>query len=333
MLPIIVREVSLWGDSLLDTALELCVLAAVVDSNSELMQTVVKVLARNLEKFKEMPMKWCTLPYDAMLMIVKSNDISAPEVTLLDLLNKWTEAQPEVSVKRVQELYGHIRYCIVPYENLLSCVIIHKNLSAAFQMHRQLSVDQVKENLIQLTPRPLQEDVFQAYPMTPNLAIARQKGKWQFMDCNSSHSVGVIYAGKDECTFEIYIAVGSDSRASLVCELSSIYDVEEMRVASMKNTQSMIYEPPEDAEPRPPLFHTASCALDNHRHLRVILNPRGVQVTLAASSSSVGVFGNKKVCLMKCSGEFPWLFGFGLDGAPVRSFTVRHPIYECYDSY
>ena len=135
-----------------------------------------------------------------MLMLVQSNDIAAPEVTLLDLLNKWTECQPKVPFKKVQDLYSHIRYGIIPYEMLLSCVT-HKNLFTMFQMHQCLS------------------------PMSSHVAVGRQKGKWQFMESVLSHPVGVIYTGKQECCFEINFRVQSGSYPSVECELTSIYNV------------------------------------------------------------------------------------------------------------
>ena len=318
VLPIIAHAISQWGCNRLDTVLKLCALAA---EEKELMQAVVKFIAVNLEKIKKTPLKLGSLPYDAMLMLVQSKNISAPEAVLLGLLNEWTEGQPEVSLKKLQELYSHIRYGIVPYESLLCCVT-HRNLRAVFQMHQQLSIDNVKENLIQLTPRPLQKDAFQVFPLAPDVAVTRQEGKWEFMNCRASPSVGVFYAGKQECSFEVDVRGEGESYPSLDCKLTSIYDVEKPKVThgpAKSGTKSVAAE-------------KTVCSIGYCRHLFVSLTPRGAHV-IAESSESKEKSISKKHHLA-FSRRFPWLFEFGLSTVIVTSSrcvssfacTVRHPI-------
>ena len=315
VLPIIVREVSQWGDSLIDTALELCILAP---EEKELMEAVVKLIALSLSKIQKIPLRWHNLPFDAMLMLVQSNDISAPEEKLHTVLNSWTAAQPEVPLQKVLELYGHIRYGIIPYEKLLSRVT-HKNFITVFKMHQCLSVDQVKENLIQLTPRPFQEDVFQVYPMARDQAVARQRGKWQFLDCSSSHSVGVIYAGKQECTFEVDIRIETRSyNPTVFCKLTSVYHVEKPKV--VPGAMSIGWKPVVGEQTL-----TASTSNDCH-HLVVTLNPRGAHVVVQGSENAKGERASKRHRLM-CSEDFPWLFEFRPSTVGVTlSFIVHHPI-------
>ena len=317
VLPIVAHEVSQWGDSLLDIALELCVVAP---EEKELVEAVVKLIAVNLEKIQKMLLKWSNLSYNAMLMLVQSNDIAAPEVTLLDLLNKWTEFQPEVPLKKVQDLYSHIRYGIIPYEMLLSCVT-HKNLFTVFQMHQCLSIDQVKENLIQLMPRPLQKDVFQVYPMSSRVAVARQKGKWQFTECVSSRPVGVIYTGKQECCFKINFRVQSGFYPSVACELTSICNVaiEDQKV----NQGTGLVKKWSPTLPMLPLNSISGCHL-----LVVTLSPRGAHIMAQGREIGKCAYASEEQRL-KCSGDFPWLFAFNctsVDEAAALSVSVRHPI-------
>ena len=314
VLPVIAHEISQWGESLLDIALELCVVAP---EEKELVEAVVKLIAVNLEKIQKMPLKWSNLSYSAMLMLVQSNDIAAAEVTLLDLLNKWTECQPKVPFKKVQDLYSHIRYGIIPYEMLLSCVT-HKNLFTMFQMHQCLTIDQVKENLIQLTPRPLQNDVFQVYPMSSHVAVGRQKGKWQFMECVLSRPVGVIYTGKQECCFEINFRVQSGSYPSVAFELTSIYNVaNEDQKANQGAGLRKKYSPP--------IFPTtiSGCHL-----LLVTLSPRGAYIMAQGREIESYCYASEKRHL-KCSGDFPWLFTLNCTSvgmAAALSISVRHPV-------
>ena len=319
VLPILVHAVSGWDDSRLATALELCAIAA---DEKDVMQAVVKLIALNLEKIKvkvkEMPLKWCDVPYDAMLMLVQSDDISAPEVTLLDLLNKWTEGQTEILLAKVQKLYSHIRYGIVPYENLLSCVT-HKNLSAVYQMHQKLSMDNLKENIVQLTPRSHQKDVFQVYPMTSSVAVARQKGNWEFINCSTSPSVGVFYTGRQECTFEVDIRTDSKSQhsVSLVLELASVYGMNEQRTITRVGGLGLGSTP----------FNQSVRTICDGRHLVVSLHREGAHVLVQAGatenahSNSMGVKPR-----LACSGDFPWLFMIGFNTGGHHAFTICHPI-------
>ena len=303
VLHVIIHEISKLDDTLLDIALELCIAAP---EEEELMEAVVKIFARNLEKVKEnVPLEWSSLPYNAMLMLVQSDDISAPEVTLLDLLNEWTEGQSEISLENVRDLYGHIRYGIVPYENFLSCVT-HNNLFTVFQMHQCMSIDQVKENVIQLTPRPLQKDVFQVYPMTSDLTVAREKGKWEFLRCKSSRPIGVIYTGQDECSFEIDFGVElTCSYPTIACELTSIYQEEKPKV----NLRGR--------------YAISSCHI-----LVVTLNSKGAHIMTQGREKSAKSGCVSEKLRLTCSGAFPWLFQFESTNADrgTLSITVRHPI-------
>ena len=349
VLPILVHAVSGWDDSRLATALELCAIAA---DEKDVIHAVVKFIALNLEKIKvkvkEMPLKWCSLQYDAMLMLVQSDDISAPEVTLLDLLNKWTEGQTEILLAKVQKLYSHIRYGIVPYENLLSCVT-HKNLSAVYQMHQRLSIDSVRENVTQLTPRPHQKDVFQVYPMTNDLVVTRRKGKWEFMDCTSSPSIGVFYTGRQEHTFELDVRANFWSHPSLFLELKSVCDVNEPIVAPhpvlggyLGGTPSRylgIWPHPVPggyigrvpgqgtghdlgmAPNQTPKHNSSVHIVDDSCHLVVTLHPGGANVVAQAGDNVPSVCKRMKHQLA-CSRDFPWLFVIGFNTKDERSVSI-----------
>ena len=349
VLPILVHAVSQWDDSRLATALELCAIAA---DEKDVMQAVVKFIALNLEKIKvkvkEMRLKWCGLPYDAMLMLVQSDDISALEVTLLDLLNKWTEGQTEILLAKVQKLYSHIRYGIVPYENLLSCVT-HKNLSAVCRMHQRLSIDSVRENVSQLTPRPHQKDVFQVYPMTNDLVVTRRKGKWEFMDCTSSPSIGVFYTGRQEHMFELDVTANCRSHPSLFLELKSVCDVNEPIVGlhsglggSLGRTSGLnmggatgfnlggatgfnlsgatgfnLGMVPNTAPKHNPSVHN----VDDSRHLVVTLRPGGASV-VARAGDNVHCECKRTNHQLTCSGAFPWLFVIGFNTRDEHSIAI-----------
>ena len=59
------------------------------------------------------------LPYDVIMEIAQSEEIRAPEVQLYHFLRMWAKPlQQKLTHEEVQELFGHVRYGIIPYNEL-----------------------------------------------------------------------------------------------------------------------------------------------------------------------------------------------------------------------
>ena len=178
VLAILAREVCQWGGHLLGTVVELCSLAEnVPERNNSVLNSAVQCIVCHLDLASAANV--AHLSYETMLKLVKSEAVRSTELVLLRTLNQWTDVHSDITLSQVKQLYSYIRFGTIPYKCLAECSVVgHDNLRSALQNHQQLSLDGVRSNLSQITPRRAQKEVFQLYPMDRGVGImAKKDGK------------------------------------------------------------------------------------------------------------------------------------------------------------
>ena len=316
VMSVLAHSIQVWDHRQLSTVVELCTLAGQVEAEeeqkeNESIQAAIKCIVQHLDKINEAFVDITGLSYQTMLMLVQCEHISVSEQDVLATLNRWIDANPEVSMGSAQELFSHIRYGTLPYSSLVQCRVGQSNLDIALGNHGELSIDSLRTNLSQITPRVGQREVFQVYPMIPELPMTAQEGRYKFCDILASPAVALVYSGRQELTFELAVQYTDNhvqfvQMASFVCELCSVTDDEEQNVDAVQLLVVGFGHP---------------MAL---KYGRVRVNENGAHLTFYSERWS----GFTESRTVPFSGPFPWLLAFGIDAIDVRySLTFTYPIF------
>ena len=309
VMSVFAHSIQVWDHRQLSTVVELCALAGEVEAEqeqkeNELIQAAVKYIAHHLDDIREMSVDIAGLSYQAMLMLVQCEHITVVEWHVLLILNQWMDAHQDISVEKAQEVYSHVRYGTLHYENLLDCQVFQANYDAALMNHRQMQICSLNDNILQITPREGQREVFQVFPMEPGMAIARQVGVQRFFHVSTPSAVGVVYSGRQECVFEADLNVHTCVTSSLVCELCSVTEEEEPLVMS-----EMLYDPVVDV---------------SYDKVFVTFYAFGARVVLQSGDEA-----HSKNMNMSFSGTFPWVLTFGVNVPGLTySFALTHYRYS-----
>ena len=227
---VLAQAISQWDDDMVDIVLELCALVGDLETEEdqrehEVIQAGSSYIVKHLALIKAESSDLNGLPYEAMLKVVQSEDITAPELDVFLLLKQWMEGQLDITLGEAQRLYSHIRYGMIPYE-FLSHGIIQENLDLTLQNHQQLSVTKMKNNLKLITPRLCQSEVLQVYPLVAGLSVSRKIGRWEFVNIlePTKYTVGVIFSGRQDLNFQLSLNMEVDRSSQLCVELSSVCD-------------------------------------------------------------------------------------------------------------
>ena len=234
-----------WDADMVDTVVELCALAGHLETEEdqeehELIQVGSTYIGKHLALIKTKPAGLSALSYEAMLKLVQCEDITVPELDVFLLLNQWMDGQLDITVRQAQQLYSHIRYGFIPYK-FLSLGTSQENLILTLQNHEQWSVDSIRDNLKQITPRLCQNEILQVYPLVAGLSVLRQIGKWEFVNVlePTYYTVGVIFSGRRELTFRLSLKtaeiVSRVNESHRICiELSSLCEESNAAKASAR---------------------------------------------------------------------------------------------------
>ena len=217
-----------WGADMVDTVLELCALVGILETEEdqrehEVIQAGSSYIVKHLALIKAKPTGLIGLPYEAMLKVVQSEDITVPELNVFLLLKQWMAGNLDITLRQAQQLYSHIRYGMIPYE-FLSLGTSQENLDLTLQNHKQLSVTKIKNNLKLITPRLCQSEVLQVYPLVAGLSVLRTIGRWEFVNIlePTKYTVGVIFSGRQELSFQLSLNMLADQNTRLCVELFSV---------------------------------------------------------------------------------------------------------------
>ena len=310
VLSILAQEVCQWDNHLLDTVVELCVLAGdFPERSNSLLNAAIQYIAHQLQKVS--PSDIARFSYEAMQVLVQSENITSKELVLLRTLTQWTNAQEDITLRQMKQLYSHIRFGTIPFEGLAECSVIgHDHLKSALQNHQQLMVDHVRSNLVQITPRSGQKEVFQVYPMAQGVrAVVQQNRQIEVANVSSAPAVGVIYCGKQEIRFQVDLR--TEAR-SMQCTLFSLHRHLTYRCSKESALQATLTQ-------RCPLEHTRGVWVNQvnttltYRQCTVVLDRTGAHVLLQSAGlpASPNVRATMEMSL-PCPDAFPWVLTFGV---------------------
>ena len=330
VIAVLAHEVCQWDSHLLETVVELCVRAQdmpVGDRSEGLLNAAVQQIARHLEAAS--PSDVVRLSYERIQMLVQSEDITGTECALVRILNHWTNEHTDITLQQVRQLYSHIRFGTIPFEKLVECSTIgHDNLKLALEDHQLLSLKHVTDNLLQITPRSGQKEIFPVYPLIQGLrAVAQPEGVIEVANICDSPAVGVVYYGKQEITFQVDLELKEASIHNRChCELRSLLNPNDYctgDLLSLQTTLAMKY-PNEHGRQSGRRWDTGSdnevIVTLNYLHWTVVLNPSGAHITLQSDLSKAD--GNPRASMtvdLHFTGPFPWLFAFGVRSQCIPS--------------
>ena len=319
---VLAHAISQWGTDMVDTVLELCSLAGHLETEEdqrghEVIQACSTYIAKHLALVKAKATSLNALPYEAMLKIVQSEDITVPELDLFLLLNQWIGGQSDITLRQAQQLYSHIRYGTIPYE-FLSLGTSQDNLILTLQNHQQLSVDKVKDSLKQITPRPCQSEFLQVYPLVPGLSVSRKIHRWEFAEvvAQTNYTVGVIFSGRHEFTFRLFLKRVTSKQSKLCVMLSSLCEG--------SNTS----KPTERINVFDDFQCTHGSTLQSFMNYSITLNSTGALLVRESHqyengcSYPKGEFACKSVDL-PFKGPSPWILRFGVPCNRPVSMTLH----------
>ena len=306
---ILAQHLCQWGDHLLGTVVKLCAIAGdFPEGNNDLLSAAVKHIARRLEKVD--PSDITHFSCKAMQILVQSEAVTSAECVLLRTLNQWTHLQMDITLRQVQQLYSHIRFGTIPFEDLTECSDIgHDYLKSALKNHQHLVVENVRNNLVQITPRLAQKEVFQVYPMAQGVrAVVQQNGKIKVSNVSCNPGFGIIYCGKQDIRFQLSLTTKASHLEcilfSLHNHLASICKVE----SALVNTLSQRCKRAHD---RTVLDNSVNTTLE-FRKCTVALHRTGAHIML----QSTGLPGLEACATIErtlsCTDDFPWVLTFGV---------------------
>ena len=327
LMSILAQHLCQWGNHLLGTVVELCTIAGdFPERNNDLLSAAVKYIARRLEKVD--PSAITHFSCKAMQILVQSEAVTSTECVLLRTLNQWTRLQMDITLRQVQQLYSHIRFGTIPFEDLTECSEIgHDYLKSALKNHQHLVVETVRSNLVQITPRLAQKEVFQVYPMAQGVrAVVQQSGQIYVSNVSCNPSFGIIYCGKQDIRFQLSLTTEA---SMLECTLFSLHN----HLASICKVESalvnILSQRCQRAHDRGIFDNSVSTTLE-FRKCTVVLNRTGAHIML----QSTGLPGNVEACAaiertLSCVDAFPWVLTFGVTDWRSQTtwahFTIQPP--------
>ena len=321
------QQVCQWGSSLLRTVVELCAVAGdLPEGSNELLSATVEYIARHVGELS--PSDFACLSYEAMKMLVQSEAITCAELVLLRTLNQWTNAQEDITLRQMKQLYSHIRFGTIPFEGLTECSVVgHDHLKLALKNHEQMVLDCVKSNLVQITPRLGQKEVFQVYPMARGVrAVVQPNRQIEVANVCSVPAFGVVYSGKQEIRFHLDLKTEADMDCSLNCSLYSLHcnHIGTPVSTQLKATLSQRCQ----LEHARGVRNTPMSITLDFLHCTVVLSRTGAHLLLQSQSLQTDDPCSASVEMdFSCTNAFPWVltFGVSLPWSSRTRFTIHPP--------
>ena len=303
-----------WDEYMVDTVLELCALVGVLETEEdqrehEVLQAGSSYIVKHLALIKAESSDLNGLPYEAMLKVVQSEDITVPELDLFLLLKQWMGGHLDITLRQAQQLYSHIRYGMIPYE-FLSLGTSQENLDLTLQNHQKLSVTKMRNNLKLITPRLCQSEVLQVYPLVEGLSVSRQIGRWEFVNVlePTNYTVGVIFSGRQELSFQLSLNMVGDPNSRLCVELSSL-----CKKSNTKNSAAQM--------------NVANSILNWRSEFLFLLKPTGAfLLRICSRSQSVRLDNDQCQCKsvdLPSRDPFPWILRIGVPCNKSVSMTLH----------
>ena len=329
VISVLVHEVRQWDYHLLDTVVELCILAEgrPERDNNSVLHTAIQYIARHLEQVN--PLDIARLSYETMMKLVQSEDITITELAFLRVMDQWMNAHSDITVKQMRELFSHIRFGTIPLQSLTECSAIgHDHLKSALETHQQLLVDRVRSNMVQVTPRLSQKEVFQVYPFSVGIRVDQQNEAINVQYLTNERSVGIVYCGKQDIKFDLEMEM-----ETFVCQLFSLRapDVKVqaekvLHLSTSHNTSYLFNSPRRNTLNGKGDFNVNGTL--RFKRCTVVLSHAGAHFTLKSTdqlSSDDDTLCVTRTMDLPFTGCFPWVLAFGMRGHNAQVFSIYPP--------
>ena len=174
-------------------------------------------IVNRLDGIKELQ-DFLLLPIDAVLEIVKSEDVSISEIDLFELLQKWVKRNNDrgdgVSTEQIMELYDYLRYGTMSKEDLLYKVAGERYKSSqafavALQQHQMFCSITIKSNFRHFLVRKAQAISFRP-PFFPLKKYSSPRSFEKILlrappipKSNLRNGVAVVYEGYQPVSYTI----------------------------------------------------------------------------------------------------------------------------------
>ena len=154
------------------------------------------------------------LSYNVMTWLAQSDKVNVSEIDLYRILIQWAEVNEDLSYKKMQNLFSHIRYDTIPHWLLTSEVaggICNRSKFAeALKHYEHLTVEALESEMESFRPRESQKIPLNVYPMSSGLGVVADSEKTTFYKVKNEDALGIIYFGKEYKSLDI--SIESDAR-------------------------------------------------------------------------------------------------------------------------
>ena len=137
--------------------------------------------------------------------------MSQKSCILYRILVRWAEEDEDLSYKKMQNLFSHIRYDTIPRWLLTSEVaggICNRSKFAeALKHYEHLTVEALQFNIESFRPRESQKIPLNMYPMSPGLGVIADSNQTTFYRVKDEDALGIIYFGKEYKSLPVVISI------------------------------------------------------------------------------------------------------------------------------
>ena len=283
-------------------------------------QATLKSFASNCEHLSDCD-EVVKLSYNVMTMLAQSDKVTVPEIDLYRILIQWAEDNEDLSYKKMQNLFSHIRYGTIPRWLLTSEVaggICNRSkFSEALKHYEHLTAGALRSDIESFCLRESQKNPLNVYPMSSGLGVIADSEKTTFYRVKDKDALGIIYFGKECKSLDITIEPDSyPESGEMHFSLNSLTRVNYPWEKSKKVSSSCSCRIDTSEDNQPPHAYV------KYTEFRLTLTPSNVHV-LCKSAFGKKVYVSSERQLRNVSHhEFPWLIRFG--------FTEK--IRSCYGS-
>ena len=269
-------------------------------------QATLKSFTANCERLSHCD-EVVQLSYNVMTWLAQSDKVTVSEIDLYRILIRWAEENEDLSYKKMQNLFSHIRYDTIARWLLTSEVaggICNRSKFAeALKHYERLTVGAIWSNIESFRPRESQKIPLNVYPMSPDLGVIADSEKTTFYRVADKDALGIIYFGKEYKSLDITI-----DRDSYHGSVQMNFSLENLTSEKSKKGS-----------------FSCSCQIDiseyyqepkisvKYTKFRLTLTPSGVRVLSRSAVGKNGYFTCERQLPNASYQKFPWLIRFGCE--------------------
>ena len=268
-------------------------------------QATLKSFTANCERLSHCD-ELVQLSYDVMTILAQSDKVNVSEIDLYRILIRWAVGNEDLSYKKMQNLFSHIRYDTIPRWLLTSEVVggicNRSKFAEALKHYERLTVEALESEMESFRPRESQKIPLNVYPMSSGLGVVADSEKTTFYKVKDEDALGIIYFG-EECK-SLDISIESDARymshrAQVRFSLDSLTPVKGTSSGSCQIDISQY------------VSRDSNNISVKYTEFRLTLTPSDVRILCRSAVGNNGYFISERHLYDVSNYKFPWLIRFG----------------------